>query len=205
MADKKRILILFAHPAVHKSRVNIRMNEVLENADSVTIRNLYEEYPDFQIDVKREQELLLEHDIIVWHHPFYWYSAPAILKEWIDLVLEHGFAYGRQGTMLKGKCVLTAITTGGRREAYSQGGFNNYTIRQFLAPYEQTARLCNMQYLPPFVVHGSHLLSEEEIRINAMLYKDAVLALRDGLLEDDELRKAEYLNDIVVNLQQKLN
>ena len=54
---------------------------------------------------KREQELLLQHKIIVWQHPFYWYSSPALLKEWIDLVLEHGWAYGRKGDMLKGKKV----------------------------------------------------------------------------------------------------
>ncbi len=73
----------------------------LDDMEGITFNNLYEEYPDFQIDIKKEQDLLLNHDIIIWHHPFYWYSSPAILKEWIDLVLQHGFAYGRAGTALK--------------------------------------------------------------------------------------------------------
>jgi glutathione-regulated potassium-efflux system ancillary protein KefG len=201
MADKSRILILFAHPAIHKSRVNLQMAEALRGLEDITFHNLYEAYPDFHIDVKREQDLLLNHDIIVWHHPFYWYSAPAILKEWIDLVLEHGFAYGRQGTQLKGKRVLTAITTGGRREAYQQGGFNKYTIRQFLSPYEQTAKLCNMQYLPPFVVHGSHLLNEEDITHRAESFREIIVALREGIFSADDLASAEYINDLAEKLQ----
>jgi hypothetical protein len=68
--------------------------------EAVDISDLYEEYPDFYINVKREQQLLIEHDIIVFQHPFYWYSSPAILKQWEDLVLEFGFAYGPGGTKL---------------------------------------------------------------------------------------------------------
>jgi glutathione-regulated potassium-efflux system ancillary protein KefG len=202
---RNRILIIFAHPAVQKSRVNSRLVAALNDLEGITFHNLYEEYPDFHIDIKREQELLLNHDIIVWHHPFYWYSAPSILKEWIDLVLEHGFAYGRTGKMLEGKQVMTCITTGGRREAYQTGGFNRFTIRQFLSPFEQTARLCNMQYLPPYVIHGSHLLDEEEIRIQSGLYKDALRSLRDGFFSENDLKEAEYLNDIVINLKSNLN
>lgn len=205
MADKARILILFAHPAIHKSRVNQQMADAVKGLENVTFHNLYEEYPDFHIDIKKEQDLLLDHDIVVWHHPFYWYSAPAILKEWIDLVLEHGFAYGRQGTRLKGKQVLTAISTGGRREAYQQGGFNNYTIHQFLSPFEQTAKLCNMQYLPPFVIHGSHLLNELDISSWAENYQGVITALRDRLFSDEELASVEYINDLAEKLQRDTN
>lgn len=203
MENKKRILILFAHPAIHKSRVNSRMAEAVKSLDGVTFHNLYETYPDFHIDVKKEQSLLLNHDIIIWHHPFYWYSAPAILKEWIDLVLEHGFAYGRQGTNLRGKHVMSVITTGGRREAYKPGSFNNYSMRQFLAPFEQTVKLCYMKYLPPFIVHGSHLLEEPEIINYAFEYQEALAGLRDGIISTDDLEFTEYLNDILEGKEQK--
>jgi glutathione-regulated potassium-efflux system ancillary protein KefG len=205
MSDKMNILVLFAHPAIHKSRVNQRMAESVKELDGITFHNLYEEYPDFNIDINREQQLLIDHDIIVWHHPFYWYSAPAILKEWIDLVLQHGFAYGSKGKMLAGKKVMTAISTGGRREAYQPGNFNQYTIRQFLSPFEQTARLCNMTYLPPFVVHGSHMLEEPGIIIQAALYRDTIIALRDNVFNDDELANYEYMNDLVVKLENKMH
>ena len=194
----KKILILVAHHDINKSRVNVKMNDAVKDIEGVTFRNLYEQYPDFHIDVKHEQELLLQHDIILWHHPFYWYSAPAILKEWIDLVLEHGFAYGREGTALKGKQVLSAITTGGRREAYQPGGFNQYSIAEFLAPYNRTVTLCYMDYLPPFVVHGSHLLDEHGINKAAEDYKKLLIALRDSIFSNEEISKYEYLNDLLM-------
>ena len=196
--DTRKILILFAHPALHKSRVNAKMIDAAKGLEGITFRNLYEEYPDFQIDVKREQQYLLEHDIIVWHHPFYWYSAPAILKEWIDLVLEHGFAYGREGKALKGKDVISVITTGARRESYQPGGFNQYTINQFLAPFNRTVTLCNMNYLPPFVIHGSHLFEQETIDRAAQEYQNMLLALRDSLFSAEELNEHEYLNDLLL-------
>src|ERR1700761_4628712 len=124
----KRVLILFAHPALQKSRVNRRLIAAVPHLENVTINDLYEEYPDFSIDVRREQALLESHDIIIFQHPFYWYSCPALLKEWEDLVLQYGFAYGTGGTKLRGKWVLTAITAGGPSAAYQRNGHNYFTI-----------------------------------------------------------------------------
>jgi glutathione-regulated potassium-efflux system ancillary protein KefG len=197
MSETKKILILFAHPVLHKSRINSKILRAIEPIQGITVRHLYELYSDFHIDVKQEQELLLEHDIIVWQHPFYWYSAPAIIKEWIDLVLEHGFAYGREGVALKGKAIFNAITTGGTLEAYSEQGRNTHTINQFLAPYKQTARLCNMTYLPPFVIHGTHLLNDDKIKDFVDEYKSILIGLRDGIFDTNRLDKLTYLNDIL--------
>ena len=203
MINSKRILILFAHPAMQKSRVNKKLISDIQNLEGITFHDLYESYPDFHIEVQREQDFLVSNDIIVWHHPFYWYGAPSILKEWIDLVLEHGFAYGRTGKALEGKQVLTTITSGGRREAYQPGGFNNYSIRQLLAPFEQTVRLCNMEYLPPFAVHGTHLLTEADIDQAAKDYKSLLISLRDNIFSEEDINSCEYLNDILE--QQKDN
>lgn len=195
--QKNKILILFTHPIPHKSRLNSAMIQAVEGQEHVTVRYLYDLYPDFYIDVKAEQELLLEHDIIVWQHPFYWYSAPALLKEWIDLVLEHGFAYGREGNALKGKQVLTATTTGGRMEAYTEGGHNRFTMNQFLAPYEQTARLCKMDYLPPFVIHGSLIMNEQDIKQVSEDYRKVIVSLRDGIFDVKDLMEHKYINHIL--------
>jgi putative NADPH-quinone reductase len=59
----------------------------------------------------------------------FWYSTPSILKEWQDIVLEHGFAYGADGVALNGKRMLLAITAAGTEDAYSPGGFQHYPIR----------------------------------------------------------------------------
>ena len=156
------------------------MIDATRGLDRVTVHDLYESYPNLHIRVAREQELLLAHDVIVFHHPFYWYSSPAILKEWMDLVLEYGFAFGARGVALTGKKLLSAITTGGGPQAYGPSGLNRFTIREFLRPFEQTAHLCHMTYLPPFIVQGTHVLDDEAIERHATRYRDAILALRDG-------------------------
>lgn len=196
MDNLNRILVLFAHPALEKSRINRQLIQAIEGLDSVTIHDLYERYPNFHINVKLEQDLLLAHDIIVFQHPFYWYSSPAILKEWQDLVLEHGFAYGHLGTALQGKKFLSAITTGGSKQAYCRHGHNYFTIRELLAPFEQTARLCGMDYLPPFVVHGTHQLQEQlQITRYTQDYRTIVLALRDNLIDWEQLQQFQRLNE----------
>jgi glutathione-regulated potassium-efflux system ancillary protein KefG len=177
-APVSRVLILFAHPALHKSRVNRELVRAAQEVADVTFRDLYEAYPDFDIDVKEEQRLLEAHDIIVLQHPFFWYSTPAIVKEWEDLVLEHGWAYGSEGTALRGKRMLSVITTGGREVAYQKDGYNRFTIRELLAPIEQTARLCGMEYLPPYVVHGTHGMTRPQILEHAQEYKRLIEALR---------------------------
>jgi glutathione-regulated potassium-efflux system ancillary protein KefG len=193
-----RVLILFAHPALEKSRVNRYLARTVEEMPGVTFHDLYEEYPDFQIDVKREQELLLAHDVIVFQHPFYWYSCPALLKEWMDLVLEHGFAYGKDGTALAGKVLLNAITTGGPREAYTSNGYNRFTMRQLLAPFDQTAHLCGMLYLAPFVIHRSLTISSPaEAAPHALAWRAAVEALAGDALDREAAAQAESLNDIL--------
>jgi glutathione-regulated potassium-efflux system ancillary protein KefG len=194
MSQPCRILVLFAHPAFHKSRVQRGLAQVAREMDGVTFHDLYEEYYDFQLDVAREQRLLAEHDLIVFQHPFYWYSSPAILKEWQDLVLEYGFAYGEGGTALHGKRMLSVLTAGGPEHAYSAQGSNFFTVRQLLAPFEQTAKLCGMEYLPPFIVHGTHALSGAEIDSHAADYRRVLTTLRDNTLDWDRARNLHRLN-----------
>ncbi len=194
---KDKVLVIFAHPAKEKSRVNRFMLQGIKDIDGIYTHELYEEYPDFHINVKREQQLLLEHDIIVWHHPFYWYSAPALLKEWMDLVLEHNFAYGKKGVALSGKSVLSVITTGGTKNSYCGKGHNCYSLLQFLTPFKQSVGLCKMQYLPPFVVHGTHLLSEKDIQVYAEDYKRTLISLRDSLFDEKDIFAHEYLNELI--------
>ena len=197
MVPKKKIAILFFHPLSHKSRVNQMLLETVKDLEGVTVRYMYDLYPDFHIDVKAEQQVLVETDLIIWQHPFYWYSAPSLLKEWIDLVLEHGFAYGREGHALDGKEVLSAITTGGRDEAYVADGKHRYSIRQLLIPFEQTVHLCRMEYLPPFVVHGTHLLEAKDILNAGANYRKVIQALRDGIIDREDLQKEQYINHII--------
>jgi glutathione-regulated potassium-efflux system ancillary protein KefG len=178
-----RVLVLYAHPAPHKSRVHRRLAEAARSTAGVTVHDLYEAYPDFDIDVPAEQQRLLEHDVVVFQHPLYWYSTPALVKQWEDLVLEHGWAYGSRGTALRGKRWMQAVTAGGRAAVYRADGPNRFTVPEFLHPVEQTARLCGMEWLPPFVVHGTHAMTEADIARAADEYRRLLEALRDGDVE----------------------
>ena len=190
----RRILILFAHPVLERSRVNRRLLAAVRDVAGVTVHDLYDAYPTLYIDVKREQRLLLDHDVIVFQHPFYWYSTPAILKEWQDLVLEHGWAYGHGGTQLRGKITFNAITTGGPESAYHRGGYNRFTIRELLAPWDQTAHLCGMRYLAPFTVHAAlRVVGEDDVAQPRAAYRQLIEALRDERLDIERAASVENL------------
>lgn len=176
----QRVLVLFAHPAFHRSRVQRALLNAARTVVGVTVHDVYDAYPDFDIDVTREQALLASHDVIVWQHPFFWYSTPAIVKQWQDLVLTHGWAYGREGTALHGKQWMHAVSAGGGAAAYTPEGRNRHSVEQLLAPLAQTARLCGMTWLPPFVVHGTHVLTNEDLATHAQSYAALLTALRDG-------------------------
>lgn len=190
-----KVLINFAHPAKSRSRINNALRAAVEGLENVTFNDLYASYPDFLIDVKREQSFCDTHDVIIFQHPFYWYSTPAIMKEWLDLVLEHGWAYGSQGTALKGKLFLQVITAGGDDSTYRKDGFNAFTIGELTSPYRATAKLCKMNWLPPFTVLGIHRgLPDGNVRAHAEDYRRTVIALRDGTLDIEKAGQGDYLN-----------
>ena len=193
-----RILILFAHPSPHRSEVNRPLLDASRRQQAVTVVDLYAEYPDYCIDIDREQRRLLDHDIIVFMFPLFWYSTPAILKEWQDLVLEYGFAYGHDGRALHGKQLLCAITAGGIEGAYRSRGYNHYTIRELLRPIEQTATLCGMRYLPPYALFGARTALEDG-RVDTHIdnWIQILACLRDGRIDSERAAGAERLDDCV--------
>lgn len=178
-----KILVLLAHPRPSGSVVQRAMERAVAQLDGITLRDLYARYPDFAIDVGEEQGLLLQHDLIVLQHPFYWYSCPAIVKEWLDLVLEYGWAYGTGGTRLNRKYLMSAVSTGGSQAAYHQDGFNRFDIGTLLTPFNQTAHLCGMGWLEPFVVHQGRRLSQTELAQAVQTYRALLIGLRDGIVE----------------------
>ncbi len=192
--QQSKVLILFFHPRFENSKANKVLAETLLTEPDFTFSDLYELYPDFNIDVKAEQAKLESHDIIVWMHPFYWYSCPPLMKQWIDLVLAFRWAYGPGGEALKGKKILNLITSGGGFDAYQHGGRNRFTYREYLIPFEQTATLCHMHYLPPFIVPGAPRLEQGELLNYADQITNMLRTLSAGRIDIDELQQHDYLN-----------
>ncbi|MDG3086970.1 glutathione-regulated potassium-efflux system ancillary protein KefG [Vibrio hannami] len=165
-----KILVIFAHPDQEVSIANKVMVSKVSDLAHVTVHDLYACYPDFFIDVQHEHRLLQEHDIIVFQHPLYMYSCPALLKEWMDRVLGKGFAFGK-GCALKGKYWRSVITTGGAKEAFATSGYNKYPLQEILQPFELTAALCQMHWFQPFVLHWARHVSKVERYEHAENYR----------------------------------
>jgi putative NADPH-quinone reductase len=198
MSDQQRILILFAHPSQHRSEVNTPLLKASLNQANVTLVDLYREYPDFNIDVDKEQQRLKDHDVVVFMFPLYWYSTPSILKEWQDLVLEYGFAYGKDGNALEGKLFLSVLSAGGAEKAYHADGYNHFTIRELLQPLEQTANLTGMIYLPPFALFGARTAVEEGRVDNHVQNWQLLLdALRDNRVDVNQVSDLNSINPYV--------
>jgi len=162
-----RILIQFAHPSPSSSRVNTALRHAVAELEDVYVNDLYERYPELHIDVEREQSLLASSELLVFMHPMYWYSSPAILKEWQDCVLAFGFAYGRNGTALHGKSFLSVVTTGGDKAGYDGNATHGANAETLLIPFTQTARFCGMTPLTPHLVHDTNAISDERIGAEA--------------------------------------
>jgi glutathione-regulated potassium-efflux system ancillary protein KefF len=162
-APSTDIYLLAAHPAWRESRVNRPMMEAAQALDRVEVRDLYSSYPDYTIDVAREQEAMARASLVVLMHPIHWYSMPALQKLWMDEVLTYGWAYGEEGSALRGKDLWLVATTGGPADSYHPQSYNRYFFDAFLPPYEQSAALCGMRFLPPLVLHGAPTSTDQEV------------------------------------------
>jgi glutathione-regulated potassium-efflux system ancillary protein KefF len=184
-APGANVLVLAAHPQFEQSRANRRLRQAATAtaADGasrkIVVRDLYALYPDYLIDVAAEQAALAAASLVVWQHPIHWYHMPPLMKLWVDDVLAFGWAYGPGGDALRGKDLWLVATTGGPEESYRPDSYNRYFFDAFLPPYEQTAALCGMRFLPPLLLHGAHKASDAELRAHAALYADRLHSYPD--------------------------
>ncbi|RCU49245.1 flavodoxin family protein [Corallincola holothuriorum] len=198
---KRKILLLFAHPSQHRSEVNLPLYKAAKKIDGVTCVDLYREYPDYCINIDREQKRLLSHDIVIFMFPLYWYSTPAILKEWQDLVLEYGFAYGQGGDALQGKWFLNALTAGGSEQAYKAEGYNHFRLDELLQPLQQMADACGMRYLPPFALFGSRTAAaEQRLKQHVDAWQRLLLAMTEGRFDIEKGCKMRSLTEQIDQL-----
>jgi glutathione-regulated potassium-efflux system ancillary protein KefG len=179
---RRSVLLVLAHPALERSRANSAMAIAADELPNVAVHDLYETYPDFLIDVAEEQTRLLDYEVIVLQFPLYWYSVPSLLKEWIDAVWLHGFAYGQDGHALDGKTMFVACSAGSHEDDYRPGGAHRYSALDFLRPLERTAALCRMNWVEPFVLTQSRLRSPESLAVEVKRYKGRLSRLSRPVL-----------------------
>ena len=170
-----KVLVYVFHPNLEKSRINRRWLEELKKHPDVTVCLPYEETQNWTFDISKEQKRLEAHDRIVFQFPFYWYSCPPLMKKWLDDVLTYNWAYGPEGKALKDKELVIATSAGGPSDAYVAGGYNNYSLSELLKPFQQTANLIQMKFLPYFSMHNAIRVTEEELEACAKSYVKHIL------------------------------
>ena len=177
-SGSSRVLVVVGHPDLGSSRINAAMAAAVGDLDHVTVHDLHVAYPDRRLDVGAEQQLVREHDVIVLQFPFFWYSTPSIVKQWLDEVMLRDFAYDA-GPLLTGKTLQVAVSTGGVEEAYRQDGFHRFTTAELLRPLEQTAHRMGLAWAEPLVLHDVRGVSDEDLAAHAARYRTLLEELRD--------------------------
>ena len=177
----KKVLVILAHSDIDASIVNKRFAQEFELYESVTVKEIKSLYPDYNIDVEKEQDDLRRADKIVFQFPLYWFNSPAILKEYIDKVFDFGFAFdmdenGYTSKELTGKEFMLAVSAGGEEKLYNDE--NAVSVEKCLTPFYETAKFTGMIAQEPFFVYEAmpEFISEERLNLEAKKYKEAVLA-----------------------------
>ena len=173
-----RILVLLAHPQLEHSRANRALADAARGA-GIELRDLYALYPDYLVDVAAEQAALKGVELLVWLHPIHWYGMPPLMKLWLDEVFSFGWAYGPGGLVLRGADLWLVTSTGGPETSYHPSGYNRFFFDAFLPPYDQTAALAGMRFLPPLVLHGAHRASDADIAAHAAMFADRLSTYPD--------------------------
>ncbi|VVP19297.1 NAD(P)H-dependent oxidoreductase [Pseudomonas fluorescens] len=116
-------------------------------------------------DIQQELDKLLWADLLILNFPIFWFSAPAMLKGWIDRVLVSGICYGGkrfydQGG-LSGKKALVTVTLGGREHMFGDGAIHG-PLEDMLRPILRgTLAYVGFDVLQPFVAWHVPYISDE--------------------------------------------
>ncbi|MBC2012724.1 NAD(P)H-dependent oxidoreductase [Listeria marthii] len=167
-----KTLVIIAHPNIENSRVNKVWKEaLLKNTADVQIHELYQAYPNWDIDVAFEQQQLQNYDKVIIQFPFYWYSYPPLLKKWFDDVFSHGWAYGSKGDKMADKKLALAISIGDKQYNYQENAPIGYSLETLLTPFRATINHIKADYRGAHTIFGSSFeVTDEEIAENAEVY-----------------------------------
>lgn len=164
-----KTLVIYGHPDYKNSFANKTILEEFSKIQTeAEIRNISELYPDWNIDVKKEQAKLAEADVIIFEFPFWWYSSPSIVHRYLEQVFVYGFAYGTGGNALQGKRCVISFTTGGDREAYTKEGYQHYDIEDFLPQFKAMVNLTGMVLVDTIISYGMALVGADENKVKTV-------------------------------------
>ncbi|MBE2999655.1 NAD(P)H-dependent oxidoreductase [Nocardiopsis sp. HNM0947] len=141
-------------------------------------------------DVRREQERLAAAELLVLQFPLWWYGPPAMLKGWVDRVLQTGFAQGefdedtglprRYGDgRLMGRKALVIVTAGDDRRTLGPRGVSG-DLESLLFPLTHGALwYVGIETLDLHVVHDADGIDDAGREQQAGLLVERVKGLAD--------------------------
>ncbi|MFF2841664.1 NAD(P)H-dependent oxidoreductase [Paenarthrobacter sp. NPDC057981] len=168
-----RTLVIVAHPNLEDSRANAARLAEMQTLADVTVHDLYGRYPNFEIDVAREQQLLRDHETLILQFPLCWYNVTPLMKAWFDAVLNYGFAFTLDGSAseLNGKKAWLAVSVGSAMDTYTSEGVARRSLDEYLAPVRQTLEFCQFDYQGFHPVYGMMLNpTNEDLVLDAKGY-----------------------------------
>lgn len=152
-------MVVMAHEDITQSVINAHIKKTLQEQEHIVYKDLSQLYPTYNIDVQKEKEDLKHIEKIVFQFPMYWYSAPSLLKLWVDKVFEYGFAYeiDEQGQFhalaLKDKKFQMIVTMGAKEESFV--GEDRLSVQQCLNSFSYTAKMLQMKEEEPLFLYGA--------------------------------------------------
>ena len=197
-----KTLVIISHPDIMESGSQQYLLSSIPDNKDITVHHLESLYPDFKIDIEKEQALLKEHDRIIFQFPFYWYSSPALLKKWQDDVLTDGFAYGKNGKALTGKEFGLVVTIGVKKVEYQPGGREGFSIDELTKPYQALALKTKMTFLKTLPVFQFSYLTEDQKMTLLIRYQQYLTQEKDDSLE---AREKWFLQELKSTDLSKLN
>lgn len=159
----KKTLVVFAHPYLEHSNSNVEIINFYVRHQHYTLRDLYEEYPDFHIAAFRERKRLQNYDRFIFQFPIIWFGIPPLLKLWIDEVFDRNWLKEGEINPLKDKEVFIVVTTGGKEKSFSKEGTYKYTIDEIISGLIVSLKVFDANIKDITIVYEANKLSKKEI------------------------------------------
>ncbi|WP_379965142.1 NAD(P)H-dependent oxidoreductase [Epilithonimonas sp. UC225_85] len=161
----KKTLVLFAHPYFEHSTTNVRLLECYENMPNVTLRDLYEDYPDFHIHTFRERKRIIQYERIIFHFPIIWFGLPPLLKLWIDEVFDMRWISEGDQNILSGKDALIIVSVGGSESNYTKEGKYKTSAEELLTGLRVSLDINNIELKKTHIIYNADNLDDEKLDV----------------------------------------
>ena len=148
--DLRKVVILLAFFFFFFFQANKALIDAVSDIEGVAVFNLYELSEDIAFNVDEWSKIISDASAVIYQFPFYWMSAPSLLKKWQDEV----FTHLSKIPAVAGKPLMIVTTTGSEYDAYRSGGRNRFTTDELLRPYQGSAIHSGMAWQTPIVVYG---------------------------------------------------